>query len=78
MAFQSALAGIMLAAEAVIDAAHLRSKTIPVRTEINLLRALGGTLSTPEAKHPSGRCICEDPDFIAAYTSKYDLPSGSA
>lgn len=77
MAFQSALAGIMLAAETVIDAAHLRPKAFPVRTEINLLKRVGGTLSTPESKHPSGRCICEDPDFIAAYSSKYDLASGS-
>lgn len=71
MAFQSALAGIMLAAEVVIEAADLRPGRLPVRTEINLLRPLSGTLCTPEAKHPSQRCICQDADFISAYQAKY-------
>lgn len=71
MAFQSALAGIMLAAEVVIDAAGLRMAGLPVRTETNLLRPLSGTLCTPEAKHSSQRCICQDADFITAYRSKY-------
>jgi hypothetical protein len=71
MAFQSALAGIMLAAETIIDAAGLRSQEVPVRTEVDLLRPVTGTLCTPESKHPSGRCICQDPDFLAAYQAKY-------
>ena len=71
MAFQSALAGIMLAAEVVVDAAGLRPDQLPVRTELNLLRPLSGTLCTPEAKHPSRRCICQDDDFISAYRAKY-------
>ena len=73
MAFQSALAGIMLAAEIVIDAAGLRPVMLPVRTEIDLRRPLSGTLCSPESKHQSGRCICQDPDFISSYRVKYDM-----
>ena len=72
MAFQSALAGIMLAAEVVIDAAGLRPAGLPVRTDIDLLRLLSGTLNSPEAKDSTGRCICRDDDFIEAYRTKYD------
>lgn len=71
MAFQSALAGIMLAAETVIDATGLRSQELPVRTEVDLLRPITGTLCTPESKHPSGRCICQDSDFVATHQAKY-------
>lgn len=73
MAFQSALAGIMLAAEIVIDAAGLRPAGLPVRTEIDLLRPLSGTLNAPEAKDSTGRCICRDEDFTAAYRRRYDV-----
>ena len=71
MAFQSALAGIMLAAEVFIDAAGLRSTPLPGRTEINLLKTVRGTLSSPQAKHSSGRCICQDPEFVEVYRAKY-------
>lgn len=73
MAFQSAMAGILLAAEVVIDASGLRSGALPVRTEINVLKPLAGTLCSPEAKHQSGRCICQDPDFQRAYRDKYGI-----
>jgi hypothetical protein len=73
MAFQSALAGIMLAAEAVIHASGLRQQELPVRTEINLLRPISGTLSSPEKKNPKQRCICQDRDFIDVYLKKYQL-----
>lgn len=71
MAFQSAMAGILLAAEVVIDASGIRSDALPVRTEINLLKPIAGTLCSPEPKHSSGRCICQDPDFLRAYQEKY-------
>jgi hypothetical protein len=73
MAFQSALAGIMLAAEIVCSAAPIRPAGLPTRTEINLLKPIKGTLNSPEAKHGSGRCLCQDPDFVSAYRSKYGL-----
>lgn len=71
MAFQSALAGVLLAAELVIDAGGLREHPLPTTTKIDLLRPLGQQLSIPAAKHSSGRCICRDSDFITRYATKY-------
>jgi hypothetical protein len=71
MAFQSALAGIMLAAELVAHAGGLKQAPPPVTTKINLLRPLGSYLSLPATKHPSGRCICQDHDYVAVYRGKY-------
>lgn len=71
LAFQSALAGVMLAAEIVVHAGNLRSTLIPVTTKIDLLRPLGRYLSQPAAKHISGRCICQDADYIEHYRIKY-------
>ncbi len=71
LAFQSALAGIMLAAEIVMARSGLRIQALPSTTTIDLLKPLGSYLSFPQEKHPSGKCICQDPDFIAAYKAKY-------
>jgi hypothetical protein len=76
MAFQSALAGILLAAELVTDAAGIRPQALPARTEIDLVRmdflAPGELrLSSPMAKHPSGLCICQDLAFQDRYRAKY-------
>ena len=76
MSFQSALAGIMLAAELVKHAAGW-PEPAAVSTRINLLRPLGQHLHDPIAPDPSGRCICNDPDFKAAYELKY-APSRAA
>lgn len=73
MAFQSAMAGIMLAAEILCFSLGKSSSPPPVTTKINLLRPIGPLLSEPESKHPSGRCICQDPDFIAAYQRKFNV-----
>ncbi len=70
MAFQSAMAGIMLAADLVkhaVGALHAPTTS----TRINLLRPLGRYLHDPKARDASGRCICSDPDFIEAYHRKY-------
>jgi hypothetical protein len=71
MAFQSALAGIILAAELVAHATGLRREPLPCRSEIDLLRPLGTRLNSPAAKHPSGRCICHDKAYLDVYASKY-------
>jgi hypothetical protein len=73
MAFQSALSGILLAAELVIDAGRLRATPLPSRTELDVLRPLGGRLNSPARKHASGRCIFQDPDYQRAYAAKYDM-----
>lgn len=73
MAFQSALAGIMLAAELVKHAAGFPASPT-TSTRLNLLRPLGSHLNDPKAKDASGRCICRDADFLAAYRRKYGDP----
>lgn len=74
MAFQSAMAGILLAAELVVDAGRLRPAALPARTELNLLRAAGSLALRPHSpaiKDNSGRCICVDDVFRIAYLRKY-------
>jgi hypothetical protein len=74
MAFQSALAGILLAVELVEDAANLRRASLPAVSKINLLRPLGRLLNEPAAKHPSGRCVCQDAIYLDTYARKFGLP----
>lgn len=73
MAFQSAMAGILLASELVIHASALRDQPLPCRTEIDILRPLGTRLNSPASKHPSGRCICQDPAYRKTYRAKYKI-----
>ena len=68
MAFQSALAGIFLAAEIVIAASGLRSLPIPNTTRVRVSGPICGSLSTPVAV--GERCICQDPDFRFIYRQK--------
>lgn len=71
LAFQSALAGVLLAAEAVRDlvTAGTHRKTLVRR--VDLLSPLGDPSPQPALKAGTGRCICEDQDFVSAYQSKY-------
>lgn len=73
LAFQSALAGIMLAAELVAHAGGLRPPGFPATTKIDLLRPLGNHLSLHIKKHRSGFCICQDADYIKAFRDKYEV-----
>ncbi|MGY3487872.1 hypothetical protein ACVW1C_005755 [Bradyrhizobium sp. USDA 4011] len=70
MVFQSALAGIMLAADLVKHAAGMQPASTTT-TRINLLRPLAPVLGDPRAKDTSGRCLCCDRDFLDAYRRKY-------
>lgn len=67
MAFQSAMAGVMLAAEIVKG--RERVSSTGVTTKINLLRPVGKYLNEPENKRP--QCICRDPDYVLRYEEKY-------
>ncbi len=71
IAFQSAPAGVLLAIEVVADASGLRTATMAALTKIDLLKPIGSCLTTPAAKHASGNCICQDPSYVAAFSSKY-------
>jgi hypothetical protein len=73
LAFQSALAGVLLAAELVCDAAGLKKSPPPTTTTFDLLRPLGPYFSHPRAKDRLGRCICQDPDYISRYHAKYEM-----
>lgn len=69
MAFQSAMAGVMLASEMILYSMGASSAPPRVTTKINLLRPIGRYLSEPESKH--SKCICQDPDFVDAYIKKF-------
>jgi hypothetical protein len=71
LAFQSAMAGVLLAAELVAEAGALRPVTLPTTTVMDLLRPLGTVLSAPRRKAGTGACICEDTDYLRAYRAKY-------
>lgn len=73
MAFQSALAGILLTAQLVAHASSIETPHV-VTTKINLLKPLGTYLSLPAPQHSSGRCICQDPDYVDVYRRKYGHP----
>lgn len=70
MAFQSALAGILLAADAVAEISKLRRR-LPTITQIDLLRPVPLIPSSPRKKQPDLHCICSDLDFLARYREKY-------
>ena len=73
LAFQSALAGVLLAAEAVRDVLTSGTgRTTHVR-RIDVTRPLNNVSRRPARKAGTGHCICEDQDFLATYKSKYGL-----
>ena len=71
MAFQSAMAGILLAAELVLDIGGLRDAAFPAITRLDLHRPLPESPSAHRLKDKDGRCLCQDRDYIAAYNEKY-------
>lgn len=72
MAFQSALAGILLVSELLIQKMKLRTEDIETTTRINLLRPLAHYLNDPVVKS-TGHCLCKDDDFLRQYKHKYGL-----
>ena len=72
LAFQSALAGVALAAEATRDLLNAGAERKTLVRRLDILRPLGDASPQPALKAGSGRCICEDPDFVAAYRQKYE------
>lgn len=69
MAFQSVLAGILLAAELTLHASNAKRSELPTTTRINLLRPLADELSVPVARKEG--CICGDADYLAAFNAKW-------
>ena len=75
LAFQSAMAGILLAAELVIEDNHLRNKPIKKLSHINPLIPLGAhnPYNHQLEKDKTGRCLCRDEDFRKRYVTKWKV-----
>ena len=71
LAFQSALAGVLLAAETVVDVLTDGAQRKTLLRRMDVLRPLGEVTPRPARKAGTGACICEDHDFVAAYRAKY-------
>jgi len=72
MAFQSAMAGVMLAAEVVAETTGIRAARPATRSVIDLMRRLPGRIGSAMLKRTGPvRCMCQDADHVEAYRSKY-------
>ena len=71
LAFQSALAGVLLAAETVVDVLTDGAGRRTLLRRMDVLRPLGEVTPQPARKAGTRACICEDHDFVAAYRAKY-------
>jgi hypothetical protein len=70
LAHQSALAGILLAAALGRRAIEGMDESSSI-TRIDILDQLGEYLTQPALNAADGRCICQDPDYVAVYREKY-------
>ena len=68
-AFESALAGIMLAAELLNSKGNFRTEAITTTSQINLLRKLTAHINTDTSK--KDRCICSDDIFKNSYKQRW-------
>lgn len=73
LAFQSAMAGILLAAEIVIDANGMARSGIKLQSHIYPLNILSehNPFNHILTKDQTTRCICADSDFLNQYASKW-------
>lgn len=73
LAFQSALAGILLASEILIQKNDLRKKKLPSSSQINILAPLNQYQPNHFnlEKNDYGNCICGDEDYKNAYIEKW-------
>jgi hypothetical protein len=75
LAHQSALAGLLLAGSLFREANGEPPEVTDV-TRVDVLRPPGQFPRQPMRAARDGRCICDDPDFVEAYESKYNQPLG--
>ena len=71
LAFQSVLAGVLLAAEIARDVVSPNAKQRTLVRQLDVLRPLGNTSRRPRSKAKTGNCICDDQDFLRVYQTKY-------
>jgi hypothetical protein len=70
LAHQSTLAGILLGGALVRRALGTPTKTT-MTTRIDIGSPLGDFLTQPTLKGGTGKCLCEDQDYIGAFRSKF-------
>lgn len=70
LAHQSALAGVLLAARLAREATGLGVQGTRV-ARIDVHRAVTPEIEQPALSRRDGRCICEDPDYVGTYGTKY-------
>lgn len=71
LAFQSALAGVILASEAVRDVLTSGAERRTRVRRLDVLKPIRDTTPQFALKARNGLCICEDPDFVSVYQAKY-------
>ncbi len=71
LAFQSALAGVILASEAVRDVLTNGAERRTRVRRLDVLKPVHDTTPQFALKARNGLCICEDPDFVSVYRAKY-------
>ncbi|MER9794602.1 E2 ligase fold family C protein [Mesorhizobium sp. M0213] len=77
LAFQSAMAGIMLAGEIVKQATGNAPDWTTAK--LNLLRKMPSDVITERRKKDRlGRCICQDADYLDVYRAKYEAQTEMA
>lgn len=76
MVFQSVLAGVFLAAALVAEGAGLLAPAPGQKAILDVLRPVPPRLLFPVAPHPSGKCLCQDPDYQRAYASRWGAEQG--
>jgi len=69
-AFESVMAGILLAAEIVIQGLGVE-RNVDEITSLNMMRPISKYINEGEKKHISGNCICQDPVYQEVYKSKW-------
>jgi hypothetical protein len=72
LAHQSALAGILLASALVIDRVPELSALRPEASVARYDVLRGGEQHLPRPRGRQDRCICWDPDYLAAYSERWD------
>lgn len=74
LAFQSAMAGILLAAELINKSGNYRKVDIKQQSHIYPLNAIGDNnpFNCNLSRDESGRCLCSDDDFIKQYNDKWE------
>jgi hypothetical protein len=62
---------VLLAAALVADAAGHPAPTAGQKAVLNLLRPVTARLLVPVARHASGKCLCQDADYLDAYNGQW-------